>query len=100
MASKTIQLSAKLRGELGSRANKKLRDSGLVPGVVYGHKEAVVPISLPKKELVTHLQRGAHVFDLALAGKSETVLVKEIQFNHLGSEVLHIDFARVSLNEK
>lgn len=40
------------------------------------------------------------MFDLSVDGKSETVLVKEVQYDHLGIEVLHVDFARVSLNEK
>ena len=100
MASQSIQMTAQPRAELGSRANKRLRDRGLVPGVVYGHKEAVVPVTLPKKELVNHLHHGAHLFDLSLDGKSEKVLVKEVQYDHLGMEVLHVDFARVSLDEK
>ena len=100
MATPTIQVTAKPRSELGSRANKRLRDSGMLPGVVYGHKEAVVPVTLPRKELVSHLNRGAHVFELALEGKNERVLVKEVQYDHLGLEVIHVDFARVSLDEK
>ncbi len=96
----TAQISIKPRSELGSRANKRLRDSGFIPGVIYGHKEAVVPVTLPKKETVNHLEHGAHVFNLALEGKSETVLVKEVQYDHLGIEVIHVDFARVSLDEK
>ena len=63
MAKQGIQIDAKPRAELGSRANKRLRGKGLVPGVVYGHKEAVIPVTLPKKELVNHLHRGAHLFD-------------------------------------
>src|SRR3954464_16072748 len=100
MATQSAQITAKPRPELGSRANRRLRGTGLVPGVVYGHKEAVVPVSLPRKELVGHLNKGAHLFDLSLDGKSEKVLVKEVQFDHLGLEVLHVDFARVSLDEK
>jgi len=100
MATQSAQVTAKQRKELGSRANKRLRDSGFVPGVVYGHKEAVIPVTLPKKELTTHIDHGAHLFDLALDGKSEKVLVKEVQYDHLGLEILHIDFARVSLDEK
>jgi large subunit ribosomal protein L25 len=94
------QISIKPRSELGSRANKRLRDTGFIPGVIYGHKEAVVPVTLPKKETVTHLSHGAHLFNLALDGKYETVLVKEVQYDHLGIEVIHVDFARVSLDEK
>jgi len=96
----TAQLTAKVRGELGSRRNKRLRDAGFVPGVIYGHKEDVVPVTLPKVELVKHLNHGAHLFALALEGKNENVLVKDVQYDHLGIEVLHVDFARVDLNER
>jgi large subunit ribosomal protein L25 len=100
MATQSIQIAAEPRPGLGSRANKRLRDTGKIPGVLYGHKEAVVPLALPKKELVGHLNKGAHVFDLSLDGKAEKVLVKEVQYDHLGAEVIHVDFARVSLDEK
>src|SRR5688572_18573790 len=97
---KTANVTVEARTSLGSRANKRLRDAGKLPGVIYGHKEAVVPVTLPKKEVVSHLHHGAHVFALQLDGKSENVLVKEVQYDHLGIEVLHVDFARVSLDEK
>jgi large subunit ribosomal protein L25 len=100
MAAQSIQITVKNRNELGSRANKRLRDSGFVPGVIYGHKEAVVPVTLPRKEVSNHLSRGAHIFDLSLDGKNEKVLVKEVQYDHLGIDVIHVDFARVSLDEK
>jgi large subunit ribosomal protein L25 len=97
---KTATVVAEPRTALGSRANKRLRDAGKLPGVIYGHKEAVVPVTLPKKEVVSHLNHGAHVFALQLDGKAENVLVKEVQYDHLGLEVIHVDFARVSLDEK
>jgi large subunit ribosomal protein L25 len=101
MAVQSAQVAVKERNEKGSRANKRLRDQGLLPGVIYGHKEAVVAITLPKKEVVNHITHGAHLFDLAIAdGKSEKVLIKEVQYDHLGMEVIHVDFARVSLDEK
>jgi large subunit ribosomal protein L25 len=96
----SIQVTVKPRSELGSRANKRLRDSGQIPGVIYGHKEAVVPVTLPRKEVANHLSHGAHIFDLSLDGKSEKVLVKEVQYDHLGIEVIHVDFARVSADER
>ena len=70
MAVKSANVSVTNRSELGSRANKRLRDSGFIPGVIYGHKEAVVPVTLPKKEVVNHIHHGAHLFDLNLDGKS------------------------------
>src|SRR3954470_12550077 len=98
--SQTAQLNAKVRAELGSRKNKRLRDAGFVPGVIYGHKEDVVPVTLPKKELVGHLNHGTHLFALAIDGKNENVLVKDVQYDHLGIEVIHVDFTRVDLNER
>src|SRR5205814_4323451 len=100
MATQSAQIQAKPRPELGTRANKRLRSSGLLPGVIYGHKEAVVPVTLNKKELATALNRGTHLFDLALDGQTEKVLVKEVQYDHLNADPIHIDFARVSLDEK
>jgi large subunit ribosomal protein L25 len=100
MATQTASLTVKKRAELGSRANKRLRDAGFLPGVLYGHKEEVIPVTVGRKEIITHLNEGAHVFDLQLDGKAQKVLVKDIQYNHLGTEVIHVDFARVSLDEK
>jgi large subunit ribosomal protein L25 len=100
MAVQSANVTVKSRSEMGSRANKRLRSSGFIPGVIYGHKEAVVPITLPKKEVVGHLAKGAHLFSLGIDGKNENVLIKEVQYDHLGMEVLHVDFARVDLNEK
>jgi large subunit ribosomal protein L25 len=101
MATQAIPLKATNRTELGSRANKRLRDKGMIPAVIYGHKEAVVPVTLPKKEVSHHLNHGVHVFDLGIGeNKGESVLVKDIQWDHLGIEILHIDFARVSLDER
>lgn len=100
MASETANITVKVRSELGSPRNKRLRDAGFVPGVIYGHKEEVVPVTLPKKELVGHLNHGTHLFALAIDGKKENVLVKDVQYDHLGIEVLHVDFARVDLNER
>ncbi len=72
MASQSANVTAEARSELGSRANKRLRDSGKLPGVIYGHKQAVVPITLPKKEVVNHLERGRICSPSALAGRART----------------------------
>src|SRR5579862_8250928 len=100
MATQTANVAVKVRKETGSRANKRLRDTGMVPGVIYGHKLDVVPISLAKKEITGHLDHGAHLFAIQIEGKTENALVKEVQYDHLGMEVIHVDFARVDLNEK
>ena len=100
MASQSATVTAEPRSQLGSRANKRLRDKGLLPGVIYGHKLSVVPITLPKKEVVRHLDHGTHLYALTVGGQTENVLVKDVQYDHLGLEVLHVDFARVDLTER
>ena len=100
MAMQAIQLSVKQRAERGSRAAKRLRDAGAIPGVIYGHGEDVLPVTLPRREVSIHLNKGAHVFELQVDGKQERVLVKDVQYDHLGSEVIHVDFARVSFDER
>lgn len=95
-----VSIKAEKRQALGSRANARLRKTGLVPAVVYGHKQEVQPLQLNKKELVGHLNHGSHVFNLQIGEKTESVLLKEVQYDPFGQEVLHVDFARVDLNER
>jgi large subunit ribosomal protein L25 len=100
MASSSANVTAEARTQLGSRANKRLRDSGKLPGVIYGHKKDVLPITLPKKEVINFLERGRHLFAVSVGGQSENVLVKDVQYDHLGMDIIHVDFARVDLNER
>jgi large subunit ribosomal protein L25 len=95
-----IELKADKRDSLGTRANRRLRGTGLVPAVVYGHHEDVLPLQVNKKELTAHINHGVHVYNLSIAGKTESVLIKDVQYDALGQEVLHVDFARVDLNER
>ena len=95
-----ISLKAESRTTLGTRGNRRLRETGIVPAVIYGHHQDVVPVQLNKKELSAHLAHGTHVFTLDLSGKTESVLVKDVQYDTFGQEVLHVDFARVDLNER
>ncbi|MBX9580048.1 MAG: 50S ribosomal protein L25 [Gemmataceae bacterium] len=97
----TVKLTAQPRTGSGSRAAAKLRKRGLVPGVVYGHKEANVSVTVDADELDRAIRvKHARVLDLQLDGKSETVLIRELQWDYLGKEMLHIDFARVSATDR
>jgi large subunit ribosomal protein L25 len=100
MAVQTVELKATPRTGIGSRAVKRLRDAGQVPGVLYGHKQAVVPFTVDKHDLAAVLNKHAHVVDLMLDSGTEKVLVKDVQYDHLGDEVIHIDLTRVSLDER
>jgi large subunit ribosomal protein L25 len=94
-------LTVEKRDGRGSRAAAKLRKQGKIPAVVYGHKQEPVSIAVNYDELDRAVRvLHARVFDLKLDGTSESVLLKDLQWDHLGSEMIHADFARVSRDEK
>ena len=101
MAHETPTINATTRDQLGTRYSKRLRKTGRLPGVIYGHKANPVAISVDEKETLTVLKKGAHVINVAIDGKQpETCLIKDLQFGYLGDNVIHVDFARVDLNEE
>ncbi len=83
----------------GTRVARRLRAKGRVPAIIYGHKLAPVPISLPRESIWEMIKKSIHLAELDLGGTSETVLVRDVQWDHLGKEIIHVDFARVSAEE-
>ncbi len=101
MSNETPTIPAEPRERVGSRYAQRLRKSGRLPAVVYGHKQDPVAISVDAKATLQMLEHGSRVFTLDVTGgETETVLVKDLQFGYLGDNVVHIDFARVDLNEE
>jgi large subunit ribosomal protein L25 len=98
----TPVLTAKTREKLGSRYSKRLRDGGGLPAIVYGHGEAPAPIVLDAREALDHFHKGEKVFKLSFDGKAteQVVLLKDVQFDYLGTNVVHADLARVDLNQR
>jgi len=96
----TVVLNLDKRESRGKKSSRKLRKQGLIPAVVYGHKEETLSVTLPSDELVKAVRRGVRVFDVTAAGKSEKAVINELQWDHLGKELLHVDFKRVSADER
>jgi len=92
-------IKADVRERTGTRYAARIRAEGKLPAVIYGHKQAPVHIAVDNKALIELLHNNAHLIEVEVAGKSEPCLVKEIQWNHLGSKVIHVDLARVDLTE-
>ena len=95
----TGKLAVKRRTQTGSRQCRRLRDQGLVPGNLYGHKQETVPLTLTAAEVTPLVRAGARVLDVELDGKVEKVLFREIQWDYLGKDVVHVDLLRVDPNE-
>ncbi|MCC5822004.1 MAG: 50S ribosomal protein L25 [Phycisphaerales bacterium] len=93
-------LNAKLRDRVGSRYAKRIRETGGLPAVVYGHKEDPQPVTLEAREALRFISRGEKVFSMELDGKKQFVLLKDLGYDYLGTNIIHADFARVDLNER
>ena len=100
MSKETPVLVAKKRDKLGTRYTRRLRAAGELPANLYGHGSEPLPISLNEHATLYALKKGAHVLALKFEdGATDTVLVKDLQFGYLGDNVIHMDLARVNLDE-
>jgi large subunit ribosomal protein L25 len=99
MADTTV-LEAQPRTKIGSHQAEKLRKAGQIPAVLYGHKEATVSLTLNRDELAKAIRKGARVLDLKTDGGVQKALINELQWDHLGIELVHVDFKRVDVNER
>ena len=96
----TYTFSAMTRERIGSRHARRARQAGGLPGVLYGHKQTPVAIVLDHHEASRHILAGEKVFNLALDGQAaETALLKDIQYDHLSKDIIHVDLERVDLDE-
>jgi len=94
--SETIEV--KKRDLVGTRAVKKLRSQGLVPAILYGHGEENINLSVRKDALGLVIRHGSKI--LSLTGDvTDTALLREVQWDTFGTEILHIDLNRVSQSE-
>jgi len=96
----SVQLAIKMRDGAGTQATKRLRKQGLLPAVVYGHKETTLAVSLSSDDFRKALRLGARLVELKTADNAQAAIIQEIQWDHLGKEGLHVDFRRVSKDER
>jgi large subunit ribosomal protein L25 len=96
-----MQIKASARQPLGKRSRRLLRE-GKLPAIVYGHNTEATAITLDKLEFQkVFLKSGrTHLVDLAIDGRTEKVLVREIQTHPRRLGPIHVDFYQVNLQEK
>jgi large subunit ribosomal protein L25 len=98
----TASLSASPRTGTGKGVARTLRQSGQIPGVIYGHARESQPLTLNAREfdrLMEHVTAST-VIDLDLGGKTSKTLIREIQRHPYKRQVLHVDFLELVAGEK
>ena len=98
MASEATTLTVAPRALEGSRANRRLRRSGRVPGVLYGGGDEPVHFSVDARELRIALHQAGAVVELELDGDRTPALLKEQQRDPVRGDPVHVDFIRVRLD--
>lgn len=92
-------LNVQIRHTRGKHRARQLRKEGIVPAVLYGHGKETVALSVPAEALDTAIRHGSHVVKL-VGEVQEQALLRELQWDTWGANVVHVDFARVSAHEK
>ncbi len=99
-----VTLSAKPRSQLGSRAMKRLRREGKIPGVVYGRQFGdSLPLEIDARKLRSALQgHSLHsVFTLEIDGRDSTpVLIQDHQVDVVSRRLTHVDLHAISMDEE
>ncbi len=96
----TQPLQVKIRKDSGSIKSRRSRNAGLIPAILYGHKQENLMLFLDKKEFSKVIDARTKMVNLKMDSSEETAVIKEVQFDTFGKEILHADFIRTDLTEK
>jgi large subunit ribosomal protein L25 len=95
----TTQLDVRTREAAGSRAARRMRRDGRVPGILYGGGSEPLSFDVDARELRLALAKAGAVLDLSVdGGKATPVVLKEAQRHPVRGETVHVDLLRVRLD--
>ncbi len=97
-----LALEGQVREKAGKGIARKLRREGMIPAILYGTKQKVVPLQVKEKDLEKLRRAGGEhaVIDLKVGKSTTPAIIREEQFDPVWGKLLHIDFCRVKLTEK
>ena len=103
---KRINLTSRIREGSGKKSAHQIRAAGEVPGILYGHKEKPLSLSVPGHDIWVILHKATSEHLILRLNVEETdendilALVRDVQHHPVTGEVLHVDFQRISMHEK
>ena len=101
--SSVFEFVAESRVKPGKNAARAVRRQGKVPAIIYGGSGAPEMLVLDHNEVVKHLEHEAvysHVLDIVVEGMAQKAVLKAVQRHPAKAKILHMDFFRVSGDEK
>ncbi len=96
----TLKLKAEKRENSGTKVSQRLRSQGKLPIVLYGHKQQTFPLAVDMHDFVEGVHHGHRLMELEVDGKNETTMIKDIQYDYLGRDIIHADMIRVNITER
>jgi large subunit ribosomal protein L25 len=93
----TMAAEARAAGTKGEV--RKLRREGRVPGVLSGAGAGTVSVSVLEKDVQVALRSGVRVLELKVGKETSSALLKDVEYDHLGERLIHVDFQRLRKGE-
>lgn len=98
-----FSISSQIRETTGKGPNRRRRQAGRIPAVLYGHSSGNLPLEVDPKEIfkILHSHSGENtIFELNIPGRDKVnCLIKEYQLEPISHELLHADFYEVAMDE-
>lgn len=97
-----FEVKAVVRSDAGKGASRRLRHAGLVPGIIYGGEEAPQMLSMKGNEVKKNLESEAFyssILSVTVDGKTESAVLRDVQWHPARGDAMHMDFLRVSATE-
>ena len=95
--SASATLNAELREKVGSRDARKLRHQGRIPATIQADaNHDHINLHLSQAEFLTSRRAHAHLYDIEVGGKTHSAVVRELQYDALGSDIIHVEFKPVT----
>ncbi len=98
-----FEINAKVRTDIGKGASRRMRNTGIIPAIIYGAGKNPVSLSLSHNEINKNLSNESfysQILTVNIDGKSERAVLKDLQRHPYRPSILHLDLQRVSDTEK
>ena len=94
-----VSIAGEPRADFGKGAARKLRRSGMIPAVIYGHGQEVEHVALPAHELMLALRKVGLILEVTVDGKKTLVAPRDVQRDPVKRVIEHVDLVVVSKAE-
>ena len=94
-----VSITGEPRSDFGKGAARKLRRSGMIPAVIYGHGQEVEHVALPDHELTLALRKVGLILEVTIDGKTTLVAPRDVQRDPVKRVIEHVDLVVVSKTE-